>query len=118
MQDAVTAGLVPKQPFVTRLVAVVEAYLETLDDEDKATAKHNVQRPRQLTRHGSRQLKGTTGPPSRTQQYQRLNTAARPPKMMTMMIGISLVPLGRVASVHRSSKRSFHGCLTELDWGV
>ena len=44
-----------------------------------------------------------------SEQCQRLNTAARLPKMMTMMIWISLWPLGRVDSVRRSSKRGFHG---------
>ena len=43
IQDAVSAGLLPKQPLVTRLGVVTEAaapaYLEALDGEEKATAK-------------------------------------------------------------------------------
>ena len=42
MQDAVTAGLLPKQPLVIRFAAVfvkTTAYLEALDGEEKATAK-------------------------------------------------------------------------------
>ena len=69
---------------------------------------------RQGTKHGSEQLKDTTDPPSRTRQYQRSNRAARPLEMTTMMMWNSLLLLGRADSVHRSSKRSFHGCLTGL----
>ena len=50
IQDAVTAGLLPKQPLVTRLAAVVEAAtitnFEALDDEDKASAKLCTAAPR------------------------------------------------------------------------
>ena len=65
IQDAVMAGLLPKQPLVTRLAAAM---------------------PRQKMRHGSKQLKGTTGPSLRTRQCQNSNSPVRPPKKMTMMI--------------------------------
>ena len=51
LQDAVTAGLLPKQHLETRLAAVIETALSTnfdaLDDEDKATAKLYVQKAAQ-----------------------------------------------------------------------
>ena len=47
IQDAITAGLLPKQPPETRPAAVIETastYLGALDDEDKAMAKLYVQK--------------------------------------------------------------------------
>ena len=50
-QDAVAAGLLPKQPLETRLAAVIETatstYLGGLDDEGTATAKLIVQKAAQ-----------------------------------------------------------------------
>ena len=74
-------------------------------------------RPRQQTERGSKQLKGPTGPSLRTRQCQNSNIPVRPLQMTTMIMWISLRPLGRADSVHRSSKGSFHGSLTGLDWG-
>ena len=47
--------------------------------------------PWQRTKHGSKQLKDTTGAPSRTRQCQRSNGAARP-LSMTIMMWNSLLP--------------------------
>ena len=74
-----------QQPFVTRLGVVIEAATTGLDalDDRRQTC-----------------WQALAGPPSRTQQCQRKNTAAR--------------PLGRADPVHRSSKRSFHGYLDRI----
>ena len=51
IQDAVMAGLPPKQPLVTRLAAIIEAatttFFEAFEDEDIATAKQHVQKAAQ-----------------------------------------------------------------------
>ena len=80
-QDAATAGLIPNQPLVARLDAIIEAptavFLEAFDDSEK----------RQLccickSSPGSRRVlaanHGHTVQPSRIQQWQRLNRAALP----------------------------------------
>ena len=72
IQDRVTAGLLPKHPLETRLAAVIETalctYLDALDDEDKATAKLNVQKAAQAA-DASKQLEDCRGLASQTRQY-------------------------------------------------
>ena len=53
--------------------------------------------------------------PSRIQQFQRLNRAALPHRMMMMTQNSHLPHLEEDDSVHRSSKRSFHGCLNSAE---
>ena len=87
----------------------------------RSTARRNPQpgctckkQPRQRTRSGSKQLKDTTAPLSRIQQCQRLGRAALPHRMMMTTQNSPLLQPGKAVSVHRSSKRSSSGCLTEL----
>ena len=71
-------------------------------------------RPRQQTKRGNKRSTGTPGPALRTQQCRNSNIPFRLLKMMTAKIWIFPPRLGRADSVDRSSKRSFHGCLTGL----
>ena len=121
IQDAVWAGLLPEHLLETRLAAVIETaastHLSALGDEDWATPSCMFRkRPRQQTKSGRRTVAAnnsvSTGPASRTRQWQNLNIPVRLLKMTTAKIWIFLRPLGRADSVNRSSKRGFHGCLT------
>ena len=71
MQDAVTAGLLPKQPFETSLAAVIDTastYLEASMTKTELRPSYTFRkRPRRQTMHGNEQSRGTTGQPSRTQ---------------------------------------------------
>ena len=71
-------------------------------------------RPRQQTKRGNKRSTGTPGAALRTQQCRNSNIPFRLLKMMTAKIWIFPPRLGRADSVDRSSKRSFHGCLTGL----
>ena len=120
MHDAVVAGLLPKQPLKI-------AFPLSLKQPPPPTSKPSMaktkllpssmfkKRPWQQTRHGSKQLTGITGPSLRTRQCQNSNIPVRPLKMTTVMIWIFLLSLGRADSVHRSTKRIFHRCLTGVD---
>ena len=116
IQDGVTACLLPKHPLETRLAAVIgralSTYFDALDDEDKATAKLYVQ---EVVQPADEAWQQTT---AQTRQCQPSNIPTPPLRMMTAMTWIFLRPLGRADSVHRSSKRSFRGCLTLLVSGV
>ena len=87
IQDAVTARLLPKQPLVTRLDAVIEAAAVCLDAPDgveKVTARlHTRGQPTLRTSPGSKQIKDKMAPPSRTQQCQKSSRVA--PLHSTMM---------------------------------
>ena len=66
IQDAVSAGLLPKRPFESRLDAVIETatstYLEALDDEEKTTAKLHVQKAAQAAEAWQHTVDGHNGP--------------------------------------------------------
>ena len=67
IQDAVVAGLLPKQPLETRLAAIIETatstYLETLDGEDEGTANPYVQKAAQAADEAWQQtVDGHNGP--------------------------------------------------------
>ena len=67
IQDAVLAGLLPKQHLESRLAAVIETYTSTylsaLDDEDKAMAKLYVQKAAQAADEAWQQtIGGLQGP--------------------------------------------------------
>ena len=70
IQDAVWAGLLPKQILETRLAAVIETvtstYLSALDDEDQATAKLHVQKAAQAADEAWQQTFGGLQGPSVT----------------------------------------------------
>ena len=121
IQDAATAGLLPKQPTVTRLDAVIEAataaYLAALDGVENVTALPYIRKAAQAADEAWQQtVQRHNGP--RTQQYQRLSGAALPHRMMMMNQDPLLLHPGRADSVQRSSQRSSRGCLSELDWGA
>ena len=107
VQDVVTAGLLPQQPLETRFAAVIETATSTYFGEDRAKRSES-----------GKQLEDTTGPSLRTRLCENSNTPVQLPKMMTAMIWIFLRPLGRADSEHRSSKGTFHGCLTGLESGA
>ena len=116
--------LLPSEPLETRLATVIETatssftYLNALDDEDKATAKLCVQKAaRQQTRRGSKPLEVCKDPASLTRPYQTSNIPTLPLRTKTAMTWTSQRP-GRGNSMHRSSKRSFHGSPIGLDSGV
>ena len=122
IQDAVTAGMLAKQPLETPLAAVIEAVittnLEALDGEDKATAKLHVQKAAQAADEVWQQtVDGHNGPVVTNPTVSDSNIPVRLLKT-TMMTWIFLRPLERADSVHRSSTRSFHGCLTGHDSGA
>ena len=62
IQDAFTAGFLPKEPLETRLAAVIgtalSTYLDALDDEDEATAKLYVQKAAQAAAEAWQQTIG------------------------------------------------------------
>ena len=67
IRDAVAAGLLPEQPLVARLAAVVEAatttHLQALDDEDKASANLYIQKAAQAADEAWQQTaEGHNGP--------------------------------------------------------
>ena len=67
IQDAATAGLLPKQSLVTRLDAVIEAAvtacLVALDDVERATAKSYIQKAAQAADESWQQtVQGHNGP--------------------------------------------------------
>ena len=100
IQEGVTAGRLLQHPLETRLAAVIETVLSTyfgaFDDDDTATAELYVQKA--------------------AQQYQPSNIPLPLLKMMTKRTWTSQRP-GEADSVHRCSKRSFHG-LMGLDSSV
>ena len=120
IQDAATAGLLPKQLFLVRLDAISEAatavYLKTLSMAQRnpqlGCIRKNMQ-PRQRTSPGSKQFEGTVAQPSRIQLCERLSRTAVPHRTMRTQNSPAHHPR-KAVSVHRSSKRSSRGCLTEL----
>ena len=80
-QDAVTTGFLPLEAALDEVIgaATTTTYLEALENEDKPLPSYTFRKQsRQRTKHGTKQLRGTTGPPSRTRQCQRLSRAAQP----------------------------------------
>ena len=85
IQDAVTAGLLPKQPLETRLAAVIETATSTdlgaLDNEVKATRKLYVQKVAQAADEAwPHTIGGFPGPSAQTRQS---NITAPPLKKKT-----------------------------------
>ena len=81
IQDAATAGLLSKQPLVTRLDAIVEA--ATAVYLGSARWRGRSPQPVVTASPWQQQMKGTMAQPSRIQQCQRLNRGALP--LRTMM---------------------------------
>ena len=106
IQDAVTVGLLPRQPLETRLAAppTSEPLMMKIKPRQSCTFRW---RPRQQTRLGSKQLGDCTGQASRARQSQPSNTTAPLLKKKTVTTWTSQRP-GRAGSVRRSSMRSFH----------
>ena len=118
MQDAVTAGLLLQRPLEARLDVVTETAtstnIATLDDEDRAVAKLYVQKGGpgcmwQQTTDGF-DVPSVTNPT--VSELERHLSGSQDDDSDMDFSGA----LGR--AVHRSSKRSFHGCLIGLDSGA
>ena len=122
IQDAATAGFLPRQPLETRFAAVVDkaisTFLEALHDQDKATAKLFVHKAAQAA-EGARQQTtgGLLGPRVTSPTVSDLEHPSSASQEKTVRTSTSQRP-GRADSVRRSSKRSFQGKLLGLDSGA
>ena len=99
-QDAVTVGLLPKQPLESCPAAVIETatstYLEAPDGEDRATAKLHVQKAAQAVDESWQQtVDGHNGPVVTNATASELERPVRLLKIITAMIWIFLRRLGR-----------------------
>ena len=113
------SGLLPKQPLLARLGALIEAATAVYLDE--SMTQRNPQQgcicnkqPKQWTNRGSKQTKDTTAHTPRTQQGQK-SSKADPPHKTTTTPNQRLPHFVNAVSVHRSSKHSYPCCLTEPD---
>ena len=118
IQDAVLAGLLLQQRLETRLDAVIATATSTYTTKTEPRQSCMFRkRPGQQRKRGSKQSGSIMGPASQTRQCQTSNIPAPPLKMTTVRIWTSQ-RTGRADSMHRRSKRSFHGCVIRLGSGV